>query len=212
MAPTERHRGHGEPRVTSPIGQTQPAAADGPASSEARNDDPPRVASLYAPGGPLPTYRKKQESYWRVPPNLFLRGWTEPGCLLAFYVMSNNWRTTEGLYRLPKALIRSDLRWSARRLKAPLEELITCAFIEYDSDSEVVLLVEALRYQNTANDNMCKGAVRKLRLLPPTPLFDSLLRVCVDYDLRLARALLFAMPERFTEDARYRAETVCRNG
>ena len=99
--------------------------------------------------------------------------WDEPTERLAIYLMLNPHGTTEGLYRLAKATMCDDLGWSMRRLNKPFEALRNCEFIDYDEQCRVVLVIWALRVQNTANVNMRKHALRYLRQLPATPLFTN---------------------------------------
>jgi len=119
--------------------------------------------------------------------------------LLAFYLFANPFRTMEGLYWLPKPVIMHALKWTEDDLMEPFSHLVSAGFLMYDDELEIVFLPEALTLQNTANPNQCTHGVRRLRKVRPTPLFDALLAVAVDYDPRLAEALLNKMPERFSE-------------
>ena len=71
---------------------------------------------------------------------------------LAMYLLTNERRTTEGLYRLPKALMSDDLGWAAAKVARAVAALQQAGFITYDNPSHTVLIVNALKQ------------------LPPTPL------------------------------------------
>lgn len=123
---------------------------------------------------------KKQKKYHRVPYDLFERGWSNEAVLLAFFLLTNRWRITEGLYKMPKTLMCSELDWSRKRLEKVFRELEQAGFVQYDDSCGVVLLCEALHYQS-CNKNMAKHAIRMLRQLPSTPLLFVLYGKSIDY-------------------------------
>jgi len=140
-----------------------------------------------------------QRAHWRIPKDLFQRGWDTKTLLLACYLLGCPIRTMEGLFWLPKAVMASALKWTEEELAEPFDRLFREGFLVYDDELEIVFLTEALTVQNTANDNMRIHSIRLLKTVQPTPLFDALLAVAADFDPKLAQKMLRDMPERFTE-------------
>jgi hypothetical protein len=138
--------------------------------------------------------------YFRVSPRIWYEdGWSDDAKLLALYLLTNEHRIAEGLYRLPKDYILGDLKWSAERLAEPFAQLSRDGFMKYDETARVVFVVNALKYQAPANDNCRKSAAKKLRELPETPLFGDLLASARLYCEPFAKRLPELLPERFGE-------------
>lgn len=137
--------------------------------------------------------------YYRVSPRFWTRaeqrGWSDDHKILALYLLTCPHRTTEGIYRLPAKYAQADLEWSAERFTKRLAELSADGFCMYDEDAQVVLIMGAMKYQATSNDNMAKAAVKRLAELPNTPLTSEFKRLAERFDERLAKRL----PERFGE-------------
>lgn len=131
--------------------------------------------------------------YYRVSPRFWSRaeqrGWNDDTKLLALYLLTGSHRTTEGLYRLPKKYAQADLEWSPQRFDERLRELIADGFCDYDGEAQVVLIRGAMKYQACSNDNMAKGAARRLAELPETRLTSDFKRLAEQYDERLAKRL-----------------------
>jgi len=89
---------------------------------------------------------------------------------LAMYLLTNERRTTEGLYRLPKALMSDDLGWAAAKVARAVAALQQAGFITYDNPSHTVLIVNALKQLPPAGEKQIAGAINRLAQLPPTPL------------------------------------------
>lgn len=140
---------------------------------------------------------QKTPLYYRVCPSIWDEAWSEDAKILALYLLVNRHRITEGLYRLPKTYICSDLAWPEERLWQPFEELLADGFLMYDEAEKVVLIVNALKYQRPDNPNMSKGWARKLRDVPESSLFAAFLQQAEKYAPAFAEALLEHLPERF---------------
>lgn len=110
------------------------------------------------------------ETYSRVGSRIWLEHWDDDTMLTALYLLTNEHRTTEGIYRLPLEYGATDRRWPLKRFRQAFANLLTDGFVEYDEDAKVVLILNALKWQQPANPNQRKSAVKKLRALPPTPL------------------------------------------
>jgi hypothetical protein len=119
------------------------------------------------------------EIYHRVGSRIWHENWDDDMMLVVFYLLTNEHRSTEGLYRLPLAYGATDMRWPMKRFKRAFDALVTCNFVEYDGDAQVVLIVKALAWQQPANPNQRKSAAKKIKALPDTPLlkrFEQLVR------------------------------------
>jgi hypothetical protein len=116
-----------------------------------------------------------EHPYFRVSPRVWDEHWSEDARVLWLYLLTNRHRLAEGLYRLPKGYIETDLGWSGQRLAKPFAELLADGCVRYDENASVVLLVGALAYQAPDNPNCQKAALRKLAELPETPLLGELL-------------------------------------
>ncbi len=107
--------------------------------------------------------------YNRVEPTIWLQPWDNDVRLLAFYLLTCEHRTTEGLYRLPLGYVAEDLGWPIAKVTKRFAVLVDAGFIEHDPVAQVVLVVKALERQKP-NPNQAIAAVKKLRLLPRTDL------------------------------------------
>jgi len=136
-------------------------------------------------------------TYWRVSPRIWYEPWSDDARLLSFYLLTCKHREAEGLFRLPKAYMHDDLKWSPERLAVALDELLRAGFVEYDEGASVILITKALKYQSPANPNQVKHAIGKLEDLPETALFAGLLRSAERYAKGFAERLREGLPTRF---------------
>lgn len=127
--------------------------------------------------------------YHRVWSSIWTEPWTEDARTLALYLLTCEHRITEGLYRLPKAYIATDLAWSEERVGSAFDELIDAPFIRYDDRAQVVLIVGALKRQPPINDNIAKAAARRLESLPETPLLLDLYVLAKQHSERFAEQI-----------------------
>ena len=134
-------------------------------------------------------------NYFRVSPRIWTESWSEDARLLAFYVLTCPHRSTEGLFRLPKAYTLADLGWTEARFSPAFEELTEAGFIEYDEAAQILLIVKALKYQAPANPNGLTAAMRIVEQLPPTPLLLRFQQLAEQFSERLAEGL----SERFAQ-------------
>jgi hypothetical protein len=137
--------------------------------------------------------------YYRLSPAIWLEPWDDDMRLVAFYLLTCPHRTTEGLFRMPLEYARTDMGWSVKRFDKAFGLLIAADFVDYDEEAQVVLIVNALKYQSPANDNQALGAVRALAQLPPNRLANRFETVAKAKSERLTKALVQAFPEGFGE-------------
>lgn len=80
-----------------------------------------------------------------------------------------------------------------------MRPLLADDFIAYDDQAQVCLLVNALRWQQPANPNQVKAAVRKALELPDNRLFDRFLVIAEQHAQVFAQALREGLAKRFPE-------------
>ena len=125
--------------------------------------------------------------------------WTEDERTLAIYLLTCPHRTTEGFFRLPKPYIGADLGWDAKRLEKAFSTLSAQEFIAYDEASELLLIVNAMRYQRPDNENQQKAAVKALRDLGQSVLWPRFLSSAEAYAEAFHERLRKDLPEAFRE-------------
>lgn len=135
-------------------------------------------------------YHKVSPKFWTT---VQAEAWSEDARTLALYLLTCPHRTTEGLFRLPKAYILDDLDWTSKRLTEPFAELLARGFIDYDEQARWVLLVGALKYNAPENPNQAKAAAKRALECPEGPLTSHFRRLAERYAQRLAEQL----PEGF---------------
>src|SRR3954471_24742808 len=109
-------------------------------------------------------------NYYRVSPKFWVRarerGWTDAQTNLALYLLTGEHRKLEGLYRLPRPYIASDLGWPARKVDEALAVVCASGFSAYDDEAAVVFIPKALKHQAPSTPNHIKGAIAQLERLP----------------------------------------------
>ena len=118
------------------------------------------------------------ETYSRVGSRIWLERWDDDTMLTALYLLTCKHRPTEGIYHLPLQYGATDKRWPLKRFAKAFDHLVAANFVEHDSDAEVVLIVKALKWQAPANPNQMRGAVKKIKQLPPTRLLSRFEELC----------------------------------
>lgn len=86
--------------------------------------------------------------------------------LLFIYVFSCNHRNVLGYYFLPIPYAAFDLGWSSERVSKGLEELSQKGFITYNYETNMILVINFLKYNPLENPNQIKGAMKTLGTLP----------------------------------------------
>lgn len=116
------------------------------------------------------------DTYHRVYQRIWLEPWEPDVRYLAFYLLTCEHRTFEGLYRLPLAYAAEDLGWTLVRVRNTMHSLVEHGFCEYDRQAQILWIVKALKAQSP-NANQCRAAARKIVALPANTLLDSFLKV-----------------------------------
>lgn len=134
--------------------------------------------------------------YHKVEPTILNQGWANEPLLLAFYLLTCEHRSTEGIYKLPMSYAAADLGWSLKKVNKSLAVLVDDGFVEYDPEASVVLLVNALKRQ-AMNPNQAIAAMKKLKTLPGTYLRRRFYGLAEAFAKPLAKAMADTSPEGF---------------
>lgn len=117
------------------------------------------------------------------------QGWSDAAMVLGAYLLTCRHRTSEGLYQLPLMYAAHDLCWPLDKVKEAFAELTSSGFAVYDSDNEVVLVCNALRFHAPRGEKSVRGAVNALLAAPTTSLRGRFLAAAERHAPDLARAL-----------------------
>lgn len=140
--------------------------------------------------GELMRYQKVHSKLWTDPQ---FRAWSRDARDAALYLLTCPHRNTEGLFRLPIPLAAYDLGWTVEATTAALDDLIDAGFIAVDTDTDLVWIPDALRWDPPVNANQVKGAVRVLAELPQSHLLEAYLAHASEVAPDLAEALVEAL-------------------
>lgn len=104
--------------------------------------------------------------------------WPDGAKLLAVYLLTNRHRTMEGFYVIPPQYVAADMHWPLRRVRKMLEFLESENFIRFDWERNLLLIMNALRYQQPDSRNVTVGVISRIRTLPDSPkLFQEFCRL-----------------------------------
>lgn len=132
----------------------------------------------------MANYQPVSTRLWQDPK---VRSWSNEGKLLATYLLTCHHRSTEGLFFLPRAYMAADLGWSEPQVTEVLSELGDFAL--YDDDAQVVLILNALRYQTPTGVKQVKGAWNRLEGVPATSLWTRFVELVDEHAPDLADEL-----------------------
>ncbi|TDO95007.1 hypothetical protein DFR79_1012 [Halanaerobium saccharolyticum] len=141
-------------------------------------------------------FNKVDTSFWI---DEKVRAWDYKTKFLALYILTNQHRYSEGLYRLPKQYIAGDLSISIEEVNQLLNNLIDNGFIAYDEKNSIILIKKALKYSPIINKNHQKAALKKLNELPKSYLFNEFLKLAEKYNNSFAKYLKKELAEYFID-------------
>lgn len=111
--------------------------------------------------------------YYRVACNFWsdekVATWPDAQKLFALHLLTTKHRTLEGFFVLPPQYIAGDLGWPIRRVKDMLLKLEEAGVIRFDEKTNLLLLRNALRYQQPDSLNVQKAVLARVRNLPENP-------------------------------------------
>lgn len=106
------------------------------------------------------------------------KAWGERNQLVALYLLTNPHRSMEGLYHLPVGYLCADLNLTPVQAKAALAEIETRGLVAYDGAAEVIFIRKALKHGAPCTPNHITSAIRRLKAVPSTCLWDQFLMAC----------------------------------
>ena len=95
--------------------------------------------------------------------------WPDSQKLFALYLLTTKHRTLEGFFVLPPQYIAADMGWPLRRVKDMLLKLEADGFIRFDEKTSLLLVRNALKYQQPDSKNVQKAVIARVRNLPEIP-------------------------------------------
>jgi hypothetical protein len=110
--------------------------------------------------------------------------WNDRVKLAALYVMTCSHRSLEGIFKLPPQYACADLHWTLKTWKSACTVLQESGFLKWDSRTNVILIVNALRYQAPENPNQTSAALRRINDLPDTQLLQVFCALAMDHCYR----------------------------
>ena len=81
----------------------------------------------------------------------------------------------EGVYLLPMPYMAADLQWTAKKVSRAIAFLTEEAFLRFDSKTNTILIINALKIQAPENENQAKSCLRRIANLPKTDLLAEFL-------------------------------------
>ena len=119
---------------------------------------------------------------------------------LYLYIIINPHGNMTGLFTLPMGYAIEDLGWNdPKRFTKGLDELLDKQLIKYDFDNKIIFDIAQFKKFPSQNENQVKGAIKKLRELPFTPLFQDFKNVVEGLCKPLCKPLLKWLEERLGE-------------
>ncbi|MDH5640131.1 MAG: hypothetical protein OEY28_02470 [Nitrospira sp.] len=131
-------------------------------------------------------------------------GWTDQMKLLFLYLLTTKHRTLEGIFVLPLEYVAADMRWPITRVRKILAKLEGMRAVKFDPGTNLLLIRNALRYQQPDSKNVLTAVLSRVRNLPDQ---QELLNEFIDLaELHCRRsglsAFAQALPERLKEELR----------
>lgn len=126
----------------------------------------------------VPRYSRISSRFWTDEKS---SAWIDRVKLAGLYLMSCPHRHLEGIFILPHQYACADLHWTTKTWKSACTVLEESGFLKWDSLTNVILIVNALRYQAPENPNQAFAALRRIKELPDTPLLQDFCRLALEH-------------------------------
>ena len=98
------------------------------------------------------------------------RGLDSMGKMMFMYLLTAPHSNMIGYYYIPKLYMAADTDMPMDEIDRALDALVDAGMVLYDSDSNMLLLRQFLKYNPLNNENQVKGALQLLGELPESPL------------------------------------------
>lgn len=96
--------------------------------------------------------------------------WSDEERVAAGYFMTSSHRTMEGIFLHPVGYASEDLRWPEKKVRKAIAFLTEKEFLRFDSTTNTMLIMDALKFQTAENENQAKACLRRIADLPKTEL------------------------------------------
>ncbi len=95
-----------------------------------------------------------------------VRKWSDRTKLFSLYVLTTKHRNLEGFFLLPPDYAAADLGWKRSHVIKELGILEAEGFLSFDPATNLVLVRNALRYQQPDSPNVQKAVIGRIKSLP----------------------------------------------
>ncbi|ADQ13712.1 hypothetical protein [Halanaerobium hydrogeniformans] len=153
-------------------------------------------------------YNKVQSNFWIS--NKVIR-WDKNTIFIALYILTNQHRSSEGIYRLPKSYVSEDTNFTTQEVEEAFEELIESDFVRYDIETSVIMITKALKYQSINNPNHQKAALKILKALPTSYLLIDFLEQADKYCRLFKEFLLEFLEDELLSEAQNKKDNIFKS-
>lgn len=111
----------------------------------------------------VPRYYRIACHFWD---DELVRTWSDSMKQFFAYLITCKHRNLEGFFVLPPQYIAADLGWPLRRVNEMVAKLQEIDRIRFDPKTNLLLIRNALRYQQPESTNVLKAIISRVRRLP----------------------------------------------
>jgi hypothetical protein len=100
---------------------------------------------------------------------------SQDGRYLYLYLLTSPHQTSAGAYSLPEGYACADLQWPKEKYCVARTELIAADLVDFDAESEVVLIKRWFKHNPPMNQKHLQGILKQLERLPSARLQETAL-------------------------------------
>lgn len=131
-------------------------------------------------------YSQVNSKFWRDEKMIHLNATTR---YVFLHLLTCPERNVWGCFHFSKAAAIEESGLSKKKYLTAFQELINLGIIDFDEDSRMLLIVNYLKHNAIDNDNQVKGAIGKLKEMPKSRLWNSVIQSYTKYCKKNAEAL-----------------------
>lgn len=124
---------------------------------------------------------------------------SDDGKLIFLYLLTSGHRNVIGLYHLPIPYGSYDMNWEVKRFTKGLQELLDKGLVNYNFNTNIVLITNYLKYNPLENPNQVKGAIKALNSIPTNGLDKQLIDYLKGLDKPFIKPLVELLQERLAK-------------
>ena len=128
------------------------------------------------------------------------------GKLLFIYVLTCNHRNMLGLYHLPVPYGAYDLDWDIKRFDKGLHELLDKGLVNYNFNTNIILIPNFLKYNPLENQNQVKGALKAISTIPTNGLDVDLISTLKAFNKPFVKPLIELLNKRLGKQEEVKEE------